>query len=129
MCTKVGWLIPALVDIHSQHCPRSLPNSDSSIPAFLKNNISLNLRPFLGAGSDPALALPVSIFIATRHSDGLKMEHKTQVRSMILNSVAVAFYLATVEKKILFLLGEAELVGYRQRGEDGCFASTKGRFN
>lgn len=65
------------------------------------------------------LDLAVSIFIATRHSDAFKMKRKTQVRSVILNSVAVAFhpalfllYPGTFEKKRLFLLGEAELVGY-----------------
>lgn len=45
------------------------------------------------------LVLLISVFIATRHSDGFKIEHKTRVSPMRLNSVAVVFYPKTIEKK------------------------------
>ena len=45
------------------------------------------------------LALLGSIFIAMRHSEGFKMEPKTQVRSVILNSVAVVFTLQLLRKR------------------------------
>lgn len=57
------------------------------------------------------------------------MEHKTQVRPAMLILLPLFFYSAAVEKKRLFLLGKAKLIGYRHRDEDGHLATTKGGFH